>query len=184
VVAQGQGQAAALNMLGPARPFTSAPFFWSRHYDVSIHYVGYAERWDDIETDGSVEGRDCLLRYRSRGKVLAVASMGREVETLRCEADLEASSEIALTPVPEVANKSAGPMPSDGSFRPSVSQSGSDAFAPLRRTCGNLSPQAASNEQFPHAGRTQPAPDHEGGSLWQTVLRCLLQDEARSRDSP
>jgi NADPH-dependent 2,4-dienoyl-CoA reductase/sulfur reductase-like enzyme/nitrite reductase/ring-hydroxylating ferredoxin subunit len=93
VVAQRQGQAAALNMLGLARPFTSVPFFWSRHYDVSIHYLGHAERWDDIETEGSVESRDCLLRYRSGGKVLAVASIGREVDTLRCEADLEVSSE-------------------------------------------------------------------------------------------
>jgi apoptosis-inducing factor 3 len=102
VVAQRQGQAAALNMLGLARPFTSVPFFWSRHYDVSIHYVGQAERWDHIDTDGSVRDRDCLLRYRSGGKVLAVASMGRDVETLRCEADFEASSG-ARTSVPEVA---------------------------------------------------------------------------------
>jgi len=29
--------------------------------------------------------------------------MGREVETLRCEANLESSSEAARTPVPEVA---------------------------------------------------------------------------------
>ena len=43
VVAERQGQAAALNMLGFGAPFTAEPFFWSQHYDVAINYVGHAE---------------------------------------------------------------------------------------------------------------------------------------------
>jgi NADPH-dependent 2,4-dienoyl-CoA reductase/sulfur reductase-like enzyme/nitrite reductase/ring-hydroxylating ferredoxin subunit len=95
VVAQRQGQTAALAMLGADAPFSAAPFFWSRHYDVSIHYVGHAEEWDAIEVEGSIESRNCLLRYRKGGKVLAVASMGREVDTLRCEAEFEAAAQAA-----------------------------------------------------------------------------------------
>jgi hypothetical protein len=34
VVAERQGQAAALNMLGQGLPFTTVSFFWSQHYDV------------------------------------------------------------------------------------------------------------------------------------------------------
>jgi NADPH-dependent 2,4-dienoyl-CoA reductase/sulfur reductase-like enzyme len=37
VVAERQGQAAALNMLGAREKFESAPFFWSQHYDIPIN---------------------------------------------------------------------------------------------------------------------------------------------------
>src|SRR5262245_49610044 len=37
VVAERQGAAAALNMLGHREPFTNVPFFWSQHYDVPIN---------------------------------------------------------------------------------------------------------------------------------------------------
>jgi NADPH-dependent 2,4-dienoyl-CoA reductase/sulfur reductase-like enzyme len=93
VVAQRQGQLAALNMLGFDERYTVPPFFWSRHYDVSIHYVGHGAGWDSVEVDGSIEGRDCLVRYRRRGRVLAVASIGRDAEILRCEAAMKRESE-------------------------------------------------------------------------------------------
>jgi NADPH-dependent 2,4-dienoyl-CoA reductase/sulfur reductase-like enzyme len=89
VVAERQGQTAALNMLGSREAFSAVPFFWSRHYDVSIHYVGHAEHWDKIEIEGNVANGDCLVRYLRGRKVLAVASMGRDAETLRLEAEFE-----------------------------------------------------------------------------------------------
>src|SRR5256714_4002647 len=52
VVAERQGQTAALNMLGVGLPFTRGPFFWSNHYDMPIGYVGHAEKSVDIEIDG------------------------------------------------------------------------------------------------------------------------------------
>jgi len=89
VVAESQGQAAARNMLGQREAFDAVPFFWSQHYDVPINYVGHAEKWDEIVIDGDISGRDCLLRYKSKGKLLAVASIYRDVASLQAELAME-----------------------------------------------------------------------------------------------
>jgi NADPH-dependent 2,4-dienoyl-CoA reductase/sulfur reductase-like enzyme len=89
VVAQRQGQAIARMILGDRSPFTDVPFFWSQHYDVSINYVGHAERWDVIDVDGSIEQRDCAVRYRAGGRLLALASVSRDRESLEAELAME-----------------------------------------------------------------------------------------------
>jgi apoptosis-inducing factor 3 len=89
VVAERQGQVAALNMMGEWTPFRSAPFFWSQHYDVPINYVGHAERWDEIAVEGSIAAKDCLVRYRSGGQTLAAASVFRDGQSLEAEANFE-----------------------------------------------------------------------------------------------
>jgi NADPH-dependent 2,4-dienoyl-CoA reductase/sulfur reductase-like enzyme/nitrite reductase/ring-hydroxylating ferredoxin subunit len=86
VVAERQGQAAARNMLGQGQRFSDVPFFWSQHYDVPINYIGHAEKWDDLNIEGDIASRDCLVRYRRDGKVLAVASIFRDVDNLKAEA--------------------------------------------------------------------------------------------------
>ena len=89
VVAERQGQAAALNMMGMNQPFSAVPFFWSQHYDVPINYVGHAEKWDDIAIEGDIAARDCVLRYRRNGKVLAAASICRDRDSLEAEIAME-----------------------------------------------------------------------------------------------
>jgi apoptosis-inducing factor 3 len=89
VVAQRQGQTAARNMLGQREIFDAVPFFWSQHYDVPINYVGHAEKWDEIAVDGNIGAKDCLLRYKSRGRVLAVASIYRDTASLEAELTME-----------------------------------------------------------------------------------------------
>jgi NADPH-dependent 2,4-dienoyl-CoA reductase/sulfur reductase-like enzyme/nitrite reductase/ring-hydroxylating ferredoxin subunit len=88
-VAARQGQVAALNMLGHATKFDAVPFFWSQHYDVPINYVGHAESWDEIAIDGSISDRDCVVRYKRAGRVLAVASIYRDVASLQAEIEME-----------------------------------------------------------------------------------------------
>jgi apoptosis-inducing factor 3 len=89
VVAERQGQVAARNMLGHGQRFSDVPFFWSQHYDVPINYIGHAEKWDRLDIEGNIQSRDCLVRYRRNGKVLAVASIFRDVDNLREEAAME-----------------------------------------------------------------------------------------------
>ena len=89
VVAERQGQIAAGNMLGFAERFEAVPFFWSQHYDVPINYVGHAEQWDEIAVEGDIDAKDCLLRYKRSGRVLAVASIFRDLESLRAELAME-----------------------------------------------------------------------------------------------
>jgi len=89
VVAERQGQAAALNMLGLREPFDAVPFFWSQHYDVPINYVGHAEGWDDLVVEGDIGAKDGLVRMRRAGRTLAVASIFRDSESLEAEVSLE-----------------------------------------------------------------------------------------------
>jgi NADPH-dependent 2,4-dienoyl-CoA reductase/sulfur reductase-like enzyme/nitrite reductase/ring-hydroxylating ferredoxin subunit len=89
VVAERQGQVAALNMLGSREPFVAVPFFWSQHYDVPINYVGHAETWDDLTIDGDIAARNCLVSYKRNGRVLAVASIYRDIESLQAEEMME-----------------------------------------------------------------------------------------------
>jgi NADPH-dependent 2,4-dienoyl-CoA reductase/sulfur reductase-like enzyme/nitrite reductase/ring-hydroxylating ferredoxin subunit len=86
VVAERQGQTAARNILGQRQRFCDVPFFWSQHYNVRINYIGHAENWDHLDIEGDIKSRDCLVRYRRNGKVLAVASILRDIENLREEA--------------------------------------------------------------------------------------------------
>ena len=82
VVAERQGQIAAPSILGEDAAFTDPPFFWSRHYDTSINYVGHAEGWDVIRVDGSLAAADATVRFEKGGRLLAAATIGRDLENL------------------------------------------------------------------------------------------------------
>ncbi|HUB65659.1 MAG TPA: FAD-dependent oxidoreductase [Methylocella sp.] len=89
VVAERQGQTAARNILGAKERFDAVPFFWSENYDLTIAYTGHAERWDKTEIDGRLEARDCAIRYYRGDRLLAVATIGRDRESLEAEAAFE-----------------------------------------------------------------------------------------------
>jgi NADPH-dependent 2,4-dienoyl-CoA reductase/sulfur reductase-like enzyme len=91
VVAQRQGQVAALNMLDRSTDYSNVPFFWSQHYDVRINYIGHAEDWDELAVDGDIAARDCILRFKKQGRVLAAASIFRDLENLEVEMAIERS---------------------------------------------------------------------------------------------
>ena len=90
VVAERQGQIAARNMLGANEPFTLTPFFWSRHYDLQINYVGRSSPDDSREVDGDPMKHDCTVTYMpSGGAVSAQADVGRDRSSLLAEARLD-----------------------------------------------------------------------------------------------
>jgi apoptosis-inducing factor 3 len=89
VVAQRQAQAAARNILGAHQPFDAVPFFWSQHFDVTFNYAGHAESWDAIEIDGSLQSRDCSIRYRRGDRTLGMVTVGRDLANLQAERDWE-----------------------------------------------------------------------------------------------
>ena len=94
VVAERQGQAAALNMLGRRERYADVPFFWSQHYDVPINYVGHAKVWDAIAVEGDVAAKDCLLRFKRGGRTLAAASIFRDLQSLEVEARMEREAAV------------------------------------------------------------------------------------------
>ncbi len=86
--AQRLGQCAARNMLGARERFSDPPFFWSQHYDAGINYVGHAQKWDAIETDGNPMDYDFEATFIADGKRIAFASIYRDIESLKAEADM------------------------------------------------------------------------------------------------
>jgi NADPH-dependent 2,4-dienoyl-CoA reductase/sulfur reductase-like enzyme/nitrite reductase/ring-hydroxylating ferredoxin subunit len=96
VHAERQGQVAAQNILGKARAFTWAPFFWSAHYDVTLSYVGHAESWDEIEIKGSIDARDATIAYKKAGSIKAVVTLGRDHASLVAESAMERNDPNAL----------------------------------------------------------------------------------------
>jgi 3-phenylpropionate/trans-cinnamate dioxygenase ferredoxin reductase subunit len=92
VFAQRQGRAAAQNILAEPsqrRPFDVVPFFWSRHYDLSVDYTGYAPRWDRTVVRGDLAAHNATVAYEAGGRVLAAATVGRDRANLALEAALE-----------------------------------------------------------------------------------------------
>ena len=67
-------------MLGQQEKFDSVPFFWSQHYDVPINYVGHAEKWQEIDVDGDINARDCSVQYKKDGRILATATIYRDLK--------------------------------------------------------------------------------------------------------
>ncbi len=91
VVAERQGQVAAANMLGRELLYDAIPFFWTKHFDLSIRYVGHAETWDELVIEGDLARRDALVRYRSKGRDLAVATVGRDLQCLQVVRSMQRS---------------------------------------------------------------------------------------------
>jgi NADPH-dependent 2,4-dienoyl-CoA reductase/sulfur reductase-like enzyme len=88
VQAQRQGRSAARNMLGMEEPFTDVPFFWTEHFGTPVAYVGHAEDWDEVEEAGEC-GEGCSVLFRQAGSRVALATVYRDIESLKAEVEME-----------------------------------------------------------------------------------------------
>ena len=84
---------------GQRERFTDVPFFWSQHYDVQISYVGSGKGWEEAKLSGSLEKRDATVTYRKKGKIVAVATIFRDRQSLEAELAMERGDEAKLEEV-------------------------------------------------------------------------------------
>jgi NADPH-dependent 2,4-dienoyl-CoA reductase/sulfur reductase-like enzyme len=89
VHAERQGQHVARVLTGEDAPFTDPPFFWSVHHGATVNYVGHAEAFDPPKVEGSLEAQDAAIRYVEGGQLRALATVGRDVASLRAGVELE-----------------------------------------------------------------------------------------------
>jgi len=89
VHAERQGQHVARVILGDEAPFIDAPFFWSAHPDATIRYVGHAEAFDPPRVDGSLDRQDAEVRLGHGGRLMALATVGRDLASLEAGAAFE-----------------------------------------------------------------------------------------------
>ncbi|MEO8845037.1 MAG: FAD-dependent oxidoreductase [Kofleriaceae bacterium] len=100
-VAVRHGQAVAASMLGRGGR-RDVPFFWSQHHDVTLNYVGHAEKFDPPQVHGDLEARDAHVVYRDGGVVKAVLTVGRDRLALDVEAALARRDTAALDSLTKV----------------------------------------------------------------------------------
>jgi NADPH-dependent 2,4-dienoyl-CoA reductase/sulfur reductase-like enzyme len=94
-VAVRHGQAAARAILGIGTS-PSVPFFWSQHHDVTLGYVGHAERFERAEVVGKLDARDAHVVYRNGARIEAVVTLGRDRLGLEVEAAMAHGDDAAL----------------------------------------------------------------------------------------
>ena len=95
-IAERQGRAAAFAMLGRTLEMRDVPFFWSAHHDVTISYVGHAERFDRVVVKGDLDQRDAVIGYFEGDRVRAIATINRDATSLRAEQAFEEEDQTTL----------------------------------------------------------------------------------------
>src|SRR5262252_6570394 len=85
-----QGKSAAAALLGRARPFTAAPWFWSDQYDVRLQMAGLSNGHDKIVVRGATADRRVSVLYFRGDKLLAVDSVNRAPDHIAARRLLDA----------------------------------------------------------------------------------------------
>ena len=89
VVAERQGQTAARNMLGQREIVRRGAVLLEPALRRADQLCRSRRAWDEIAIDGDIAAKDCLLQYKRKGRVLAVASIYRDLASLKAELAME-----------------------------------------------------------------------------------------------
>ncbi|HUV07845.1 MAG TPA: FAD-dependent oxidoreductase, partial [Spirochaetia bacterium] len=82
IVAESQGRHAARSMMGRGSPYRDVPVFWTKQYDGSLKYAGYARKVDRIAYRGSVEEGNFTAGFYEDDALKAVATLERIREVI------------------------------------------------------------------------------------------------------
>lgn len=96
VVAQRHGRQAARSIVGKEEPLPFAPFFWTRQFETSFGYYGYAPEFDEVRFKGDVKGGKFLAGYFKDGALRAVGTIGKGKTALRYGMLLDAGRRISV----------------------------------------------------------------------------------------
>jgi 3-phenylpropionate/trans-cinnamate dioxygenase ferredoxin reductase subunit len=72
-----QGAAVAVSMLDKGEAYAPIPYFWSDQYELSLQYIGFASRWDEVVMRGDPAGRSFSAFYVFEGRLRAALSVNR-----------------------------------------------------------------------------------------------------------
>jgi apoptosis-inducing factor 3 len=61
-------------------------------FDFTLNYIAHVEKWDKLDLDGSIEDRNCKLSFQRDGKTHAIATVGRDHQSLEDELAMERSN--------------------------------------------------------------------------------------------
>lgn len=56
---------------------------------LAVRYIGHAEKWDEVAMDGSLEAKDCAATYKLGGSALVAATINRDLQNLKTDAEME-----------------------------------------------------------------------------------------------
>jgi NADPH-dependent 2,4-dienoyl-CoA reductase/sulfur reductase-like enzyme/nitrite reductase/ring-hydroxylating ferredoxin subunit len=83
VVAQRHGRQVARSIMGTGEPLPYTPFFWTRQFESSFAYFGFAPDYDELKIKGTVAEGKFLAGYFNGGKLAAVGTMGKPKTAIR-----------------------------------------------------------------------------------------------------
>ncbi len=90
------GKAVAASILGDAKPFDAAPWFWSDQYDLKLQMVGLSAGYDEAVMRGKQESRSFSWMYFRKGSLIAIDSINAASDHMVGRKLLNGSNNLTL----------------------------------------------------------------------------------------